>query len=124
MMCTLLLKPMLLQHARLQTKLTRLPPPHADCGTSGVDVTNYYMRDFGTSFEKETCFKSCLQQEFIEKCGCASPFFYVPPGYNVCSFNCSGKKDCQKLRKDMYTSGNNSDSNIGRYCRDLKTMCP
>ncbi|WAR16926.1 SCNNG-like protein, partial [Mya arenaria] len=65
-----------------KASITRLPPPHADCGTAGVGVENYYTRDFGTAYGKETCFKSCLQTQFNDLCGCSSPFFYVPPEFS------------------------------------------
>ncbi|KAH3691452.1 hypothetical protein DPMN_192981 [Dreissena polymorpha] len=70
-----------------QTEYKRLPPPHADCGTSGQGVVDMYARDFGTAYTKETCLKSCIQAALLDQCACATSIFYVPPGEKVCSMS-------------------------------------
>ncbi|XP_045182436.2 amiloride-sensitive sodium channel subunit alpha-like [Mercenaria mercenaria] len=75
-----------------KTELTRLTPPHADCGNSGPDVTNLYSRDFGTSYSKQTCLKSCVQQQLLDICGCVSSYFYVPENVSICSFTGGGNE--------------------------------
>ncbi|XP_045167548.2 amiloride-sensitive sodium channel subunit alpha-like [Mercenaria mercenaria] len=69
-----------------KTELTRLPPPHGDCGGNGIEVTNLFMRDFGTSYTKQTCLKSCVQQQLFAANGCMSSYFYVPENVSVCAF--------------------------------------
>ncbi|KAL4218107.1 ligand-gated sodium channel [Mactra antiquata] len=68
-----------------KTLLTRLPPPHADCGDSGVNVVDIYKRDFDTKFSKRTCIKSCIQQDLEDICNCMSSYFYVPKNISACS---------------------------------------
>ncbi|XP_052259151.1 amiloride-sensitive sodium channel subunit beta-2-like [Dreissena polymorpha] len=70
-----------------KTEYKRLPPPHADCGTSGQGVVDMYARDFGTAYTKETCLKSCIQAALLDQCACATSIFYVPPGEKVCSMS-------------------------------------
>ncbi|KAL3891467.1 hypothetical protein ACJMK2_003729 [Sinanodonta woodiana] len=67
-----------------KTVVSRLPPPHADCGTQGVGV-NFYTDKFGVEYTKQTCVKSCYQSVIIDKCKCAFPFFYVPPEAEICN---------------------------------------
>ncbi|XP_053382877.1 degenerin unc-8-like [Mercenaria mercenaria] len=95
-----------------KTELTRLPPPHGDCGSSGLDVTNLYVRDFGTSYSKQTCLKSCVQQQLLDICGCVTSYFYVPENVSVCS---------------AYGSGNDSTCTDDTICKQLdecNRRCP
>ncbi|XP_052253065.1 amiloride-sensitive sodium channel subunit gamma-like [Dreissena polymorpha] len=83
-----------------KTEYKRLPPPHADCGTSGQGVVDLYARDFGTAYTKETCLKSCMQAAVLDQCACASSFFYVPPGEKVCSLELRGN-DCKMNSENL-----------------------
>lgn len=64
--------------------ITRLPPPHSDCGSNGDGIRDMYADAYKTDYSKHTCMKSCIQQNLISGCACASSLFYFPRGMKVC----------------------------------------
>ncbi|RUS89854.1 hypothetical protein EGW08_002384 [Elysia chlorotica] len=67
-----------------QLKFSRLPPPHGVCAKKGT-IDDYYSKHIGTSYSKLSCLKSCYQNNIMAQCGCAVPFYFVPPKADVCN---------------------------------------
>ncbi|KAK3768071.1 hypothetical protein RRG08_045889 [Elysia crispata] len=67
-----------------QLQFSRLPPPHGVCAERG-DITDYYSKYLGSTYSKLSCLKSCYQDNMMSECGCAVPFYFVPPDAKVCN---------------------------------------
>ncbi|GFO34209.1 amiloride-sensitive sodium channel subunit gamma [Plakobranchus ocellatus] len=76
-----------------QMQFSRLPPPHGVCAERG-SVTDYYSKYLGTSYSKLSCLKSCYQNNIMEVCGCAVPFYFVPPSAIVCNMLDNVTENC------------------------------
>ncbi|GFO34208.1 amiloride-sensitive sodium channel subunit gamma [Plakobranchus ocellatus] len=76
-----------------QVKISRLPHPHGICANQG-SITDYYAKYASTNYSKLSCLKSCYQNIVIDQCGCAVPFYFVPPGSVVCELMNSKVEKC------------------------------
>lgn len=76
-----------------EVRFSRLPPPHGICSKKG-DIPDFYNTYVGTTYSKLSCLKSCYQQNIIEECGCAVPFYFVPPEATVCNMLINSTEWC------------------------------
>ena len=63
----------------LQAQETRATPPYGNCIDSLDGYANFYT---GYNYSTNYCISSCSQQQYINNCSCATPFYHKPS--NVC----------------------------------------
>ncbi|XP_069137183.1 amiloride-sensitive sodium channel subunit beta-2-like [Argopecten irradians] len=76
-----------------EIRITRLPPPHAGCAEKGVK-TDYYREKFDTIYTKQPCLKSCYQDNVMDVCKCAVPYYIIPEGAITCDVSNDTVTDC------------------------------